>query len=73
MKAVIIPEFYQSLDQVHVSKIPQPIPEDDELLIRVEAAGVNFVDTLYVRILISAHTTGSELTRNAEGSRQASE
>lgn len=50
MKAVVAKEFYQSLDHVHVSAVPQPIPRPDDILIKVIAAGVNFVDTLYVRI-----------------------
>lgn len=48
MKAVVVKEFYRSLSEVHVSPVPPPIPRPDEILIKVIAAGVNFVDTLYV-------------------------
>lgn len=40
----------QTLDNVIVSDIPSPEPQDG-FLIKVHAAGVNFVDTLYVRLL----------------------
>ncbi|KAJ1324583.1 NADPH:quinone reductase [Microdochium nivale] len=49
MKAVVINKFVDSYDEVIVSNVAKPVPKDDELLIRVEAAGVNFVDTLYAR------------------------
>ena len=48
MKAVVVKEFYETLGELHVSEVPKPSPEQDELLIKVLAAGVNFVDTLYV-------------------------
>lgn len=40
--------YLQSYDDVRVSEVPTPVPKDDEVLIQVKAAGVNFVDTLYV-------------------------
>lgn len=49
MKSVVVKEFYDTLEQLHVSEVPKPSPKEDELLIEVIAAGVNFVDTLYVR------------------------
>lgn len=49
MKAIVINEFHNSLDLIHVSDVAKPTPKADELLIQVKAAGVNFVDTLYVR------------------------
>ncbi|KXJ86931.1 hypothetical protein Micbo1qcDRAFT_152478 [Microdochium bolleyi] len=49
MKAVVINKFVDSYDDVIVSNVPRPVPKDDELLIQVKAAGVNFVDTLYAR------------------------
>lgn len=48
MKSVVVKHFYETLDQLHVSEVPKPNPKQDELLIKVIAAGVNFVDTLYV-------------------------
>ncbi|KAH7018543.1 zeta-crystallin [Microdochium trichocladiopsis] len=49
MKAVVINNFVDSYDDVKVSEVPRPVPNDDEVLIQVHAAGVNFVDTLYAR------------------------
>ncbi|ETS73218.1 hypothetical protein PFICI_15163 [Pestalotiopsis fici W106-1] len=49
MKAVVINKFVQNYAEVHVSEIPVPSPNNDEILIHVKAAGVNFVDTLYSR------------------------
>lgn len=49
MKAIIVEEFYQSLSSIKVSSTPQPQPSSSSLLIKVLAAGVNFVDTLYAR------------------------
>lgn len=40
--------YLQSYSDVQVSEVPTPVPKDDEILIQVKAAGVNFVDTLYV-------------------------
>lgn len=66
MKAVIIDRFIkvrdtrrkapqtdlnQSYDEIRVSEVPEPIQSNGEVLVRVEAAGLNFVDLLYVRNL----------------------
>lgn len=49
MKAVVVHEFGESLDRLHVSNISRPRAKDDEILVKVVAAGINFVDILYVR------------------------
>ncbi|KAK5992973.1 Quinone oxidoreductase-like protein 2 [Cladobotryum mycophilum] len=49
MKAVLIKQFYENLGQVHVSEIPTPTPQANHVVVKVVAAGVNFVDTLYAR------------------------
>lgn len=49
MKAIVVHEFCGSLDDIRVSDVPRPQPRTGEILIRVVAAGVNFVDILYVR------------------------
>lgn len=49
MKAVVITRFCETLDEVQVADVPLPQPKSTEVLIKVIAAGVNFVDTLYVR------------------------
>jgi NADPH:quinone reductase-like Zn-dependent oxidoreductase len=33
---------------IEVSEVPKPQVKDEEILVRVAAAGVNFVDSLYV-------------------------
>ncbi|CAH0024000.1 unnamed protein product [Clonostachys rhizophaga] len=48
MKAVRIEQFGE-LQQLRVSTIPRPDPAHNEVLIRVMAAGVNYVDALYVQ------------------------
>lgn len=48
MKAIVINEFRERLDEISVTDLPLPQPKSDELLIKVIAAGVNFVDILYV-------------------------
>ena len=60
MKSIVVHEFYKTLDEVHVSDVPVPTPKDDELLIKVIAAGVNFVDTLYV-LIESTQISGENL------------
>ena len=67
MKAVLIGEFirvsqlavpwknvtyiYQDLDDIKISKVPQPQAKDGEVLVQIVAAGVNFVDILYVSFI----------------------
>ena len=48
MKSVLISQFLDSVSEVTVSTVPSPQPNSNELLIKIIAAGVNFVDTLYV-------------------------
>lgn len=50
MKAVVINRFSDHLDEVTVSQVAAPSPNEQDILIKVVAAGVNFVDTLYVRL-----------------------
>lgn len=38
----------QNYDEIRVSEVPNPIQRDGEVLVRVKAAGLNFVDLLYV-------------------------
>lgn len=42
-------QYRQDLDEIKVSEVDRPLPNSDEYLIQVKAAGVNFVDILYVR------------------------
>ncbi|KAI1810207.1 zeta-crystallin [Poronia punctata] len=49
MRAVVIDPFVESYGDIRVSHVPRPRPKRDEILVRVIAAGVNFVDTLYAR------------------------
>lgn len=47
MKAVVIREF-RGLDTLSVETVPDPVPGDDQILIGVTHAGVNYPDTLVV-------------------------
>ena len=38
----------QKIEDVKISEVPNPEVKDGEVLVRIEAAGVNFVDLLYV-------------------------
>ncbi|KAH8655921.1 zeta-crystallin [Ilyonectria robusta] len=60
MKAIVVHEFYGSLDDIRVSDVPPPQPRAGEILIRVVAAGVNFVDILYAQGL---HQNNKSLVR----------
>ncbi|MFT4121278.1 NADPH:quinone oxidoreductase family protein [Bradyrhizobium sp.] len=48
MKAVIV-ERYAPIDQVELKDIPRPLLEPGQLRIRVEAAGIGFVDGLKIQ------------------------
>ncbi|WQF87857.1 Putative GroES-like superfamily, alcohol dehydrogenase-like, NAD(P)-binding domain superfamily [Colletotrichum destructivum] len=48
-RAIIKHKFVTDLDKIKVSEVDRPIPNSDEYLIQVKAAGVNFVDILYVK------------------------
>ncbi|KOS23391.1 Quinone oxidoreductase-like protein 2 [Escovopsis weberi] len=49
MKAVVINEFRETLEEVAVSDIPRPESKAGDFTVKVIAAGVNFVDFLYAR------------------------
>lgn len=49
MKAVVVHDFCTSFSELRVSEIPIAEANDGAVVIKVAAAGVNFVDTLYVR------------------------
>lgn len=40
----------QSYDELRVTDIAAPVPKDREVLVDVKAAGLNFVDLLYVSL-----------------------
>jgi NADPH:quinone reductase-like Zn-dependent oxidoreductase len=48
MKAIVVRKFNDTLDQLVVSETGTPSPSTNEILIKIIAAGVNYVDTLYV-------------------------
>lgn len=48
MKSVTCQEL-GSLDHVQIKDLPVPMPKDGEVLIKVDAAGLNFADTLMVK------------------------
>lgn len=47
MQAVVVREF-GSIGMVEIGSMPDPVPAADEVLIRVHAVAVNFVDTLVI-------------------------
>ncbi|KAG9236455.1 quinone oxidoreductase [Amylocarpus encephaloides] len=49
MKAIRIDRFINSYDEIKISNVPKPQPQDGEVLVQIAAAGVNFVDLLYCR------------------------
>ncbi|KAH9219185.1 zeta-crystallin [Leptodontidium sp. 2 PMI_412] len=49
MKAIRIDKFVDKIEDIRISEIPVPEPKDGEVLVQIEAAGVNFVDLLYAR------------------------
>ncbi|PVH88147.1 zeta-crystallin [Cadophora sp. DSE1049] len=49
MKAIRIDKFVERIEDVRISEVPSPEVKDGEVLVQIEAAGVNFVDLLYAR------------------------
>lgn len=47
MKAVVV-EQYAPIDQIELKEVPRPVVEPGQLRIRVEAAGIGFVDGLKI-------------------------
>jgi len=44
----ILLKYSQNYDQIQVVEVSKPILKDGEVLVKVAAAGVNYVDLLYV-------------------------
>ena len=63
MRAVLI-EKYGGPEVLQLADVPAPEPEDDEILIDVEAAGINFADT---------HVVDQTYLNRPQGSRQLRE
>ncbi len=38
----------QNYDEIEISEVRQPCPREGEVLVKIAAVGVNFVDLLYV-------------------------
>ncbi|KAH8816496.1 quinone oxidoreductase [Xylogone sp. PMI_703] len=49
MKAIHIDKFVENYDAITVSEVEPPQPSNGKVVVKVAAAGVNFVDLLYVR------------------------
>jgi len=47
MKAILVDKFVEKVEDVRISEVPNPEVKDGEVLVQIEAAGVNFVDLLY--------------------------
>jgi hypothetical protein len=40
--------LFKSIDDIKVSEVPKPQASNNEVIVQIAAAGVNFVDQLYV-------------------------
>jgi len=69
MKAIELTET-GAPEVMHLREIPTPTPRQDEVLIRVGATGVNFID-LYVRRVVMATNLLSLLDRKLQEQRFA--
>ena len=49
MRSVVVNKFTPRYDDLYISEVLPPQSQPDHILIKVVGAGVNFVDTLYVR------------------------
>ncbi|KAH7379712.1 quinone oxidoreductase [Cadophora sp. MPI-SDFR-AT-0126] len=49
MKAIRIDAFVDKIEDLKISEVPDAEVKDGEILVQIEAAGVNFVDLLYAR------------------------
>ncbi|KAF8852826.1 zeta-crystallin [Acephala macrosclerotiorum] len=49
MGTILIDQFVNNYDDIKISEVPQPRARDGEVLVKIDAAGVNFVDLLYAR------------------------
>ncbi|KAE8449486.1 hypothetical protein EG329_008094 [Mollisiaceae sp. DMI_Dod_QoI] len=49
MKAILINKFIRNYDEIEISEVRQPCPREGEVLVKIAAVGVNFVDLLYAR------------------------
>uniref|UniRef100_L2FT81 Alcohol dehydrogenase zinc-binding domain protein n=1 Tax=Colletotrichum fructicola (strain Nara gc5) TaxID=1213859 RepID=L2FT81_COLFN len=47
MKAIVINDFVKDFDEITVAEVERPVPNSNEVLVQVKAAGINYVDTLY--------------------------
>jgi len=50
MQAIYVDKFVTNYDDLAIRKIPKPRPKEGEVIVQIVAAGVNFVDLLYVRL-----------------------
>ena len=48
VKASSLTNYMQRFDEIKVSEVPKPQPKEGEVLVKIAAAGVNFVDLFYV-------------------------
>jgi len=48
MQAIYVDKFVTNYDDLAIRKVPKPRPKEGEVIVQIAAAGVNFVDLLYV-------------------------
>ena len=44
MKAIVYTEYGRAKDVLRLTEVDKPVPKDDEVLIKVRAAGLNALD-----------------------------
>ncbi|KAK1843099.1 zeta-crystallin [Colletotrichum chrysophilum] len=60
MKAIVINDFVKDFDEITVAEVERPVPNSNEVLVQVKAAGINYVDTLYAK---GKHQNNQSLVR----------
>ena len=60
MRAILISRFLDQFHGLEVSDIPDQKPSENDLLIKVIGAGVNYVDALYVSNLLQLRLQGHQ-------------
>ena len=55
MKAVLV-EQYDAIDNIHIRDVEKPVVSDGQLLVRIQAVSLGFVDGLKVRVCTKPRT-----------------
>jgi NADPH:quinone reductase-like Zn-dependent oxidoreductase len=63
MKAIVCTEYGHTLDVVKLKEVDQPTPEDNQVLVKVQAASINISDLAPIRGVLLARLLGTGLLR----------